>query len=109
MDQTGRLGSVLCVVEHCPQHLPMQRLLAKRGKRAFDSLACELVPEGHRRVIQGQHAAGEAFLQRKEAEPRTASRSQRSVRLGTTEAISSTTVVSEGEKQCDVCNGKAVR
>ena len=42
----------------------MQRLLAKRGKRAFDSLACELVPEGHRRVIQGQHAAGEAFLQR---------------------------------------------
>ncbi len=65
MDQAGGLGCVLSVFEKGLQHLHMQHLLAERGQRAFDGLARDLMPEGHRRLIQSQHAATETFLQRR--------------------------------------------
>ena len=41
-------------------------LFAKRGKRAFDSLACNFMPEGHRRVRKVQHTAPETHDLRNE-------------------------------------------
>ena len=64
VDQAGGLGSILAVGKQGLQHLRVQGLVAKRGKGVFDRLACELVPEGHHGVLQRQHAATEAFLQR---------------------------------------------
>ena len=45
MDQTRSLGGMLTVVKQGQQYMSMQTLLAKRGKRAFDGLACKLVLE----------------------------------------------------------------
>src|SRR6266851_4023954 len=63
MDQMGCEGRVLSVVDEGLEHLGMEFLLAKREKCTLNSLACEFVPESHRCAIQGEHPAGETFLQ----------------------------------------------